>query len=276
MAEGNGDSAGGTGQPRVERYPLRNADAMEAARLGHLEALSDPFTIRWLEDLGVGQGWHCAELGAGKGSMVRHLSAVVGAGGSVTAVDRDTTQLEPLRRLGNVTVVEADLCSLVLPRSDYHLVHTRSVLMHLDAPEAAVRSAVAALRPGGVVFFEETDGSPAETVTDAPEPFRKVMVPITRRWTFAPRMTPLLETLGLTVVRNEVRPDVLTGATPRAAFWQHTLRSVAELRRAASADPSTVPDEEWIEQMIVLLDDPGFSVPYTIRHRVVAQRSAAA
>ncbi len=38
-------------------------------RLRGLERLLDPGTIRHLEALGVGAGWHCLEVGAGGGTI---------------------------------------------------------------------------------------------------------------------------------------------------------------------------------------------------------------
>ena len=258
------------------RYPLRNADDAEAARLAQLQALSDPFTIEALQALGVGPGWHCAELGAGAGSMVRWMAGRVGPEGSVAAVDRDATRLHALGgEHPNVVVVEADLCSLELPRADYDLVHTRWVLMHLDRPEETVRRAVSALRPGGIGYFEESDGSPALALEDAPEPFRRVMVPIAARWTSAPRLAPLLESLGMVEVHDDVSQEDLVGGGPRAEFWRHTLASVRRLsNRAAAAGTARRHglEPEWVDAMAALLEDPGTCLPFAARHRVVARK----
>src|SRR5438034_3794011 len=47
----------------------------ERQRLRALSDIYDPDTIRHLEDLGVGTGWRCLEVGAGEGSIARWLSA---------------------------------------------------------------------------------------------------------------------------------------------------------------------------------------------------------
>ncbi len=62
----------------------------ERERLGHLEAVWDPETIPHLESVGVGEGWHCAEIGAGTGSIAEWLSRQVGATGHVVTTDIET------------------------------------------------------------------------------------------------------------------------------------------------------------------------------------------
>ena len=200
----------------ADRYPLVNSSAHEAARLGKLQSLSDPVTVRWLDRLGVAPGWRCAELGAGAGSVAAWLADRVGPSGEVTAVDRDTSQLAELAARPGVRVVEADLCTVELPAGHFDLVHTRAVLMHLPCPDRVVAEAVRALRPGGMVFFEETDGAPALEVADPPEAYTRVMVPMARRWTWARSVPALLESLGMTDVHDDVRQDPLVGGTPLA------------------------------------------------------------
>jgi SAM-dependent methyltransferase len=253
------------------RYPLRNSSDREGTRLKLLEQLSDPTTIAGFEALGVGPGWHCAELGAGGGSMVQWLSQRVGGDGTVTAVDRDTSQLRAVETAhANVRVIEGDLCTVELPKDRFDLVHSRSVLMHLECPERVVAEAVSALRPGGWVFFEETDGAPVQELADPPRPFAQVMVPIASRWRFARGLAGLLEALGTVDVRDDVSENPLVGGTPYAAFWRYTLGSVAEVvRTGAVAEPAF---EVALKQMTALLDDPSFSVPFTTRHRVRARR----
>jgi SAM-dependent methyltransferase len=268
----------------TEGYPLRNADEREGARLALLQELSDPITVRWLERLGVAAGWRCAELGAGGGSVVEWLAERVGPDGSVTAVDQDTSRLGPLAaRHGNIEVVEGDLCELDLAEATFDLVHSRSVLMHLACPDTVVERAVRSLTPGGVVFFEETDGAPAQEARGAPEPFRLVFGPLCARWTWARGLADSLRSLGLVDVHEDVRQDSLTGATPKAEFWKFTLGSVAQLQERAASSPARTAELEAqgidpgvllgaLPDMLELLDDPEFSTPFTARHRVTARR----
>jgi ubiquinone/menaquinone biosynthesis C-methylase UbiE len=169
-------------------YSLRNSTPGEAKRLGSLEALHDGSTARQFERLGVGAGWHCAELGAGKGSIARWLAERVGPQGSVTAIDLDTGLLDDLKGRDNVAVVEDDLTTMDFGYERFDLVHTRAVLMHLHDPDAVVRRLVPALRTGGVVLFEETDGAPGQRAmetSEVPAPFAAVMMRLATRWTWA-------------------------------------------------------------------------------------------
>ncbi len=260
------------------RYPLRNAAPEEAARLGTLQSLHDASTIRQFERLGVASGWRCAELGAGAGSVALWLSDRVGAGGSVTAIDRDTSLLGELAARPNTTVVEGDLMTMSFGSSCFDLVHSRSVLMHLEDPDAVVERLVPAMAPGGVVLFEEADGAPAErasSMAGIPAPFLEVMVPLALRWTWARGLAARLAALGFVDVRDDVRDDLLTGASPAAAFWRETLETI----RPIVTDPAHMEplgrravDDGSYDAMIALLDDPDFAVPFAARHRVSARR----
>ncbi len=226
----------------------------------------------------MGPGWDCAELGAGAGSIASWLSERVGPGGSVTAVDQDASLLGELADRPNVRVVQADLQALDLGLERFDLVHSRSVLMHLEDPEGVVAHAVDALRPGGWVFFEEADGKPAQLAARTghlPEPFLRVMVPLAARWTWARGLANHVASLGLVEVRDDVRADLLEGATPAAAFWRQTLVRVRPLVTDASrmrAVGAELVDEDSYDAMLALLDDPGFSVPFAARHRVTGRR----
>ncbi|HMK99621.1 MAG TPA: class I SAM-dependent methyltransferase [Acidimicrobiales bacterium] len=270
----------------TSRYPLCNADEREGQRLSLLQKLGDPITVRWFERLGVGPGWRCVELGAGGGSIAEWLSDCVGPTGRVTAVDRDTSLLEPLAASrANVEVVKGDLCELELPESRFDLVHSRSVLMHVPCSDRVLEQAVRCLAPGGRVFFEETDGAPGQELSDAPEPYRAVFGPILARWTWARSIADTLRRLGLADVEDDVRQDPLEGGTDKSEFWKFTLGSVAELQekalsseeraaelRSQGLDPGELLRE--LPAMLALLDDPGFSVPFTARHRVTGRRPA--
>jgi SAM-dependent methyltransferase len=255
-----------------------NSTDDEAARLGKLQGLHDGATVRRLHDLGVGPGWRCLELGAGAGSIVQWMSDEVGPTGSVTAVDRDVGQLQQFRQRANVEVVEDDITTMSFPEAFFDVIHSRSVLMHVEGADEVVATLIPALRPSGVVLFEEADGAPAMTAKDPPAPFTAVMVPLARRWTWARRLPELLGRLGMEDIHDDVREGPLTGGTSVGAFWQHTLRSI----RVFLTDPErmnavggTALDDVTIDAMLALLDDPGFVMPFALRHNVSARRSAA-
>ena len=129
--------------------------AGESARLHELQKANDPFTIRRLEAIGVGEGWRCLEVGAGGGSIAQWLGRRVGSGGSVVATDIDVQRLHGLP--ATVNVRRHDVSREDLEPAAYDLVHCRFVLQHLADPVAAFRRIVAAVAPGGWVLLEEGD-----------------------------------------------------------------------------------------------------------------------
>lgn len=135
----------------------------ETDRLLTNEAVWDPGTLERFEKLGVGPGWSCLEVGAGAGGAAAWLLDRVGAGrpggGRVVAADLEIGRLGPLAERG-VEVLRYDLRSEELPAGQFDLVHARMVIQHLPDRAAAVARLIAALRPGGWLFLEDTDSLP--------------------------------------------------------------------------------------------------------------------
>jgi tRNA A58 N-methylase Trm61 len=109
---------------------LRDED--ERGRVRYLEAWADPLTIRHLEEIDVGVGWRCAEVGAGAGSVARWLADRVGPLGSVVATDIDLRFLTDLP--ANVEVRRQDISKEDLEPEIDDLVHCRVLLLAFGAP----------------------------------------------------------------------------------------------------------------------------------------------
>src|SRR5205814_7653959 len=99
-------------------YTLDNAWAKARRRLELIETCYDRSTIRRLETLGVGPGWHCLEVGGGGGSITRWLCSAVVTEGYVTAVDIDTRFLEEIAA-DNLDVLRVDVTTADLPRQAF-------------------------------------------------------------------------------------------------------------------------------------------------------------
>jgi tRNA A58 N-methylase Trm61 len=69
---------------------LLQPNEVEHRRLQVIGEVWDAGTFEHLTDLGIAEGWHCLEAGAGEGSVARWLSEHVGDGGHVVATDVDT------------------------------------------------------------------------------------------------------------------------------------------------------------------------------------------
>jgi SAM-dependent methyltransferase len=141
-------------------YLLDNRKEEAGDRFTALADLYDPVTARHFDNLGVGEGWRCLEVGAGGGSVVRHLSERVGLTGRVLATDIEPRFLEPLAELGNVDVARHDVVVDPLPEAEFDLIHARLVLVHIPERLPAIRRLVQALRPGGWLLIEDAENVP--------------------------------------------------------------------------------------------------------------------
>ena len=139
-------------RPGLTEYVLsrQGSPDVELARLRLLEEYHDPLTVSQLDAIGVGEGWHCLDVGAGAGSVTRLLAERVGSTGSVLAVDVDTSVLDK-QASDRVEVHRHDLMSDQLPQAAFDLVHARLLLMFLSPRLGAVQRLVSAARPGGWV-----------------------------------------------------------------------------------------------------------------------------
>lgn len=141
---------------RDEGYLLDNRQAEAGERFDALAELFDASTFRHLDQLGVGPGWRCWEVGAGGPSVPRWLGDRVGPAGRVLATDIDVSWTR--EAAGPVVeVLRHDVATDDPPQEEFDLVHARLVLVHVGDRDRALRSMVAALRPGGVLLLEDAD-----------------------------------------------------------------------------------------------------------------------
>jgi SAM-dependent methyltransferase len=128
-------------------------------RLGQIY---QPFTRRVLVEAGVTTGMSVLDVGCGPGEVSLLAAELVGPSGSVLGIDASADMLEVARTraqsagLGHVAFQAADLRSLTLDQQFDALVG-RLILMHLPEPAAVLRQWLHALRPGGIVVFQEYD-----------------------------------------------------------------------------------------------------------------------
>ncbi|MGN6866810.1 MAG: class I SAM-dependent methyltransferase [Solirubrobacteraceae bacterium] len=134
----------------------REAPDIERARLELLAEFHDPLTIAQLDAISMGEGWRCLDVGAGAGAVTRILAERVGRGGSLLAVDLDTTLLERLAG-DRIEVRRMDLLREPLPPDEFDLVNARLLLMHTPSRLEALRRLAGAARPGGWVSAIDPD-----------------------------------------------------------------------------------------------------------------------
>jgi SAM-dependent methyltransferase len=162
---------------REDGYLLDNQQVEAGTRFGALSTIFDPWTFRHIDDLGIGAGWSCWEVGAGGPSVPRWLAERVGPTGRVLATDLDTSWLatdptpgDPSADSGatprvsgftagdgRVEVRRHDVARDPAPAETFDLVHARLVLVHVADRDAALRTMIETLRPGGWLFLEDAD-----------------------------------------------------------------------------------------------------------------------
>jgi SAM-dependent methyltransferase len=203
----------------------------ERARLAGIESLWDPGSQRLLEDLRVGAGWRCLEVGAGGGSLVEWMA---GRGASVLAIDIDTRFVEPLAGEA-VEVRRVDIRTDELPHAEFDLVHARLVLEHLTERRQILDRVAAALRPGGWMVIEDYDWTGFGFEDDDPR-FERVagaIITFMQQAGFEPRygrrLVADMAGAGLTEVRGEGRALVIDSHDRGFDFFRLSFESVRDV-----------------------------------------------
>jgi len=137
-------------------YVFDNPGWQTERRLQLLSKIFDEWTIHYIEQRGIREGWSCLEVGGGGGSIAAWLCGRVGDTGRVLATDIDTRFLDALT-FPNLEVRRHDLRTDPLPEQEFDLVHTRCVLVHLPERETILKRLVSAVRPGGWIVIEEVE-----------------------------------------------------------------------------------------------------------------------
>jgi SAM-dependent methyltransferase len=241
--------------PERPAYLLEHDWEQEPRRLQLLEEHADPTSVRRLEATGVGPGWKCLEVGAGRGSIARWLGSRVGPSGQVVALDLDTSLLTDLDE-PNIDVVCGDILDIDLPEGSFDLVHTRLVLMHIPERRRALERIVSLLRPGGSLVVEELDWM--AILTD-PDPDRIALFHAFREalptidFECGRALLRELDQVGLIDTTADFRVDVVGGATPLAQWEQLSVQALTDQVLSAGAASA-----EQINAHLARLGDPDY------------------
>jgi SAM-dependent methyltransferase len=150
------------GSYQPDDYVL-GSDDPELRRLRTISILYRDTTRRWLEQAGIGPGMSVVDVGCGPGDVALLAAELVGADGSVLGVDGAPEALDLARsraeeaRLPNVRYEQADVTSW-LPSAEGGAVDAivgRLILMHLPDPAKALSRLARAVRPGGMIAFQD-------------------------------------------------------------------------------------------------------------------------
>lgn len=194
-------------------YALDSAWHAERDRLDSLTRLYDAGTLEVVDRLGIADGWHCLDVGAGTGSLAQKFADLVAPTGSVTALDVDTRFLDPLAS-EHLHVVQADVTRDPLPDGPFDLVHARLLLEHLPPRDAVLAAMARAAKPGGWVLIEDFDWStafmvdpPSATHDKVAGAIREVFIRHGYTPSYGRQLPRALATAGLVDVSTRRRPS---------------------------------------------------------------------
>ncbi|MDX3521958.1 methyltransferase [Streptomyces scabiei] len=218
-------------------YLLDNRQAEAGERFDALAALFDASTFRHVDDLGIGPGRRCWEVGAGGSSVVRGLAERVGPTGHVLATDIDTSWMTGAAA-PQVELRRHDVAVDEPPPGPFDLVHARLVLVHVADRERALRVMTEALRPGGWLLLEDADpalqplicpdesGPPQRLANKLRHGFRALLAERGAELSYGRRLPRLLREAGLTDVRADAYFPVAGPAC--SALEAATVRQVRD------------------------------------------------
>jgi ubiquinone/menaquinone biosynthesis C-methylase UbiE len=253
----------------MSQYLFDNAAPQTAQRFDSLATLYDPNTVRYLERLGVSEGWRCLEVGGGGGSVAHWLAQRVGASGHVLVTDIDPRYLAPPEAQGlpNLTVQLHDVERDPLPTDAFNLIHERLVLNLLPTAEQALRKLVTALKPGGWLLIEDFDHDFVDRTF--PTADRTAAAVLQKMADAQAQLLALhgsqrgwgrghferLRDVGLV----DVGMDGQLSVWPGGSAGTHLLRANYEQVRAEALEHGLITERE-IEHVLALLDDSAFAV----------------
>jgi len=147
--------------PSSDRDYILGTHDDEIARLGLQHRVWRPRASDAWRRAGFTAGQTLLDVGCGPGFAAIDLAEIVGAGGSVVAVDRsrrflDVLEAEAARRgIGHIATHEVDLDEGQLPEVAVDGAWVRWVFAFVSRPRELLRRIAARLKPGGVLVVHE-------------------------------------------------------------------------------------------------------------------------
>ena len=140
---------------------LLGVNQKELERLQFQHGVWGHVTRKFLERLGVSNGWRCLDVGAGPGLVSLDLREMIGESGHVTALEPSAFYLDWLRaeaarrKWDNIVCLQGTAEQADLPVEAYDLVFVRWVVAFVSDPETFLARLVTTLRPGGIIAVQD-------------------------------------------------------------------------------------------------------------------------
>jgi SAM-dependent methyltransferase len=211
-------------------YVLDQGFGEERKRLSGMESLWDSGSRALLDELGLGSGSRCLEVGAGGGSMVEWMAS---RGAKVTAIDIDTRFIESLAS-DSIEVRRVDLRTDPLPQAEFDLVHARLVLEHLSDRRQILDRLVATLKRGGWMVIEDYDWTNygfedgSRGTSDIGDAIFEFMAAAGFERDYGRRVVGDMEAAGLTDLRGEGRARLIDSTSPGFDFFRLSFESLRD------------------------------------------------
>ena len=140
-------------------YVLGHSD-FEIERLQIQSAALANITRRVIRECGIQTGMSVLDIGCGAGDVSMLLAEAVGPSGSVVAIDREARAVDTTRSRAqaagyrNIEAMVATDDNIPAPKA-FDAALGRNLLPHQRDPVAMIKRVASAVRPGGIVAFQE-------------------------------------------------------------------------------------------------------------------------
>ncbi len=239
-------------------------DEVERERQARIAELTDPATFRYLTGVGVSEGWRCAEVGAGTGTVAIWLADQVGESGHVDAIDIDISFLRNLEH-PRMTVVEQDVTKTPLEPGRYDLIHAKTLLQHVAERDRVLREFAEALRPGGYLVIEDADIRSIQRVEPPSPLLTRAAAALETFFYFSGadpaypmRLMPEVRKVGLEVLGTDSQVTVVQAGTDAIETVRMSLEKLAPMIVKAG-----LMGQVEIDKALKLLADDGETMIYT-------------
>ncbi len=134
--------------------------------------MAEEFTRRLLIEAGITTGMRVLDVGCGSGDVSFLLAQLVGEEGQIAGIDRDATPLAMAREraetlgITNIRFMEGGFDAYANEPDTFDATVARRVLMYQPDPLEPLRHLLGALRPGGLVVFQEHDSATVQNGTN--------------------------------------------------------------------------------------------------------------